>query len=257
MRKLASPRLNTPRFTTLVALVAFSTWWATPLAADTALPQTRHRQGLELPKPLALTQDPPVIGRQLNSTAFFVDDTGYLVTARHGVENCTRLIVTKEQHRVFARLVARSPNYDIALLKIPRTLGIAAVFPHSLATSNNDMVFAGAYDTLPWQMTAGVIANSRIGSTGGAAPPGHIVIDSPATFGASGAPVLDSNGLVRGVVSRRQESKVTAVNVAEVKAFLTRNNVQFEEDDRPQIASMAPRAQRANSISAHVICLQD
>jgi hypothetical protein len=47
------------------------------------------------------------------------------------------------------------------------------------------------------------------------------------------------------------------VNVAELKAFLSQNNVRFEEDDRPQITSLAPRAQRANSISAHVTCLQD
>ena len=158
-------------------VAAFSVLGAVPAAADTALPQSHHRQLLEPSKPLALTRDPPIIGRQLNSTAFFVDETGYLVTARHAVVNCARLVIAKEEHRVPARLVALSPKYDLALLKIPKTLGIAAVFPRSLAISNNEMVFAGAYDTLAWQITAGVIANSRIESAGGTTEPGHIAIE--------------------------------------------------------------------------------
>jgi hypothetical protein len=78
------------------------------------------------------------------------------------------------------------------------------------------------------------------------------------TFGASGAPVLDSRGLVEGVISRRtMVNRVLTVGAAEAKAFLIGNGVHVEEDDRPQIAGGSSRANRAASISARVTCLQN
>lgn len=119
----------------------------------------------------------------------------------------------------------------------------------------NDMVFAGAYDTLAGSLVGGgVIANSRV--TGGAEAD-HLAIDSPVTFGASGAPVLDGLGLVQGVISRRTSSdRVQAVGAAAAKTFLSANGVRFDQDDRPQISGSASRAQRAASISVRVTCTQ-
>jgi hypothetical protein len=87
---------------------------------------------------------------------------------------------------------------------------------------------------------------------------GYLAIDSNVTFGASGAPVLDGRGLVQGVISRRTGfGHVLAVDAVQAKAFLVANNVAFDEDDRPQIAGSASRANRAASISARVTCLQN
>ena len=45
--------------------------------------------------------------------------------------------------------------------------------------------------------------------------------------------MLDSRGLVEGVISRRTTiSRVLAVAAADAKAFLVSNGVQVEEDDR-------------------------
>lgn len=211
------------------------------------------------PKMLALHQEAPVMHRQLDSTAFFVDDTGYLLTARHAVENCTRVMISKENRRLDARVVALSPRYDIALLKTGRTLGLAAVFPRTTTASINDMVFAGAYNSLTdARANRGMIANARVLSSFGGGEAGHLVIDSMVTFGASGAPVLDGRGLVLGVISRRtMVNRVLAVGAAEAKAFLSSNNVRFAEDDGPQLAGGASRASRAASLSAQVTCLQN
>jgi serine protease Do len=213
---------------------------------------------IEPAKPLAL---PPQVGqhRQLNSTAFFVDGQGHLLTVRHAVENCGQVVIAKDQHRVSGRIVAVSSRYDLALLKVPRTLGLAAVFPRSVAAITNDMMFAGAYDTLPGMRSGGgMLANSRVVSSFGGSEDGHLVIDSSVTFGASGAPVLDKNGLVQGVISRRTMiNRVLAVGVAPTKAFLASNGVQVEQDDRPQLAGSASRANRAASVSARVTCLQN
>jgi len=209
------------------------------------------------PQSLARPPEPATIRREKSGTAFFVDDSGHMLTARHAVEDCARLVVAKEGRVVPARTVALSPSFDLALIKVPKTLGLAAVFPRSGAAAANDMMFAAAYDKLPGMMTrGGLLANATVASSGGEA--GHLVIDSTVTFGASGAPVLDSRGLVEGVISRRTRiDRVLAVGAGEAKAFLTGNGIRFDQDDRPQIAGGGSRANRAASISARVTCLQN
>jgi S1-C subfamily serine protease len=211
------------------------------------------------PQSLARPSEPSLIHREKDGTAFFVDDTGYMLTARHAVEDCARVVVAKEGRTVPARVAALSSSFDIALIKVPKTLGLAAVFPRSATVAVNDMVFAAAYDTLPGMLThGGTLANATVVSSFGGSEAGHLVIDSNVTFGASGAPVLGGRGLVEGVISRRTMiNRVLAVGAAEIKAFLAGQGVRFGEDDRPQIAGGASRANRAASLSAHVTCLQN
>jgi serine protease Do len=63
---------------------------------------------------------------------------------------------------------------------------------------------------------------------------------------------------VQGIISRRVASNhVLAANAEQAKRFLIANGVALQEDDQAQIASSASRANRAESISARVTCLQD
>jgi S1-C subfamily serine protease len=216
------------------------------------------RPQLERPKALSLSQQ-PTVRKQLDGTAFFVDGAGHMLTARHAVEDCVRILVTKERWRLDARLVATSPRFDLALIKAPRTLGLSAIFPRSVAIAANDMVFAASYAALGGlQARGGVLANSRVVSSFGGSEIGHLVIDSPVGFGASGAPVLDGKGLIQGVVSRRTlVNRVLAVDAAQAKSFLAAHQVRIGEDDRPQLAGTASRAHRAASISARITCFQE
>jgi S1-C subfamily serine protease len=229
-----------------------------PAAGQSWLPvqQTHERPAVQ---PLSRPAEPTVIRHEKNATAFFVDDAGHMLTARHAADDCARIVVLKEGRAVAAHLVALSPRFDIALIKVPKTLGLSAVFPRSVTASVNDLVFAAAYDTLPGMMVrGGTLANATVVSSFGGSEAGYLVIDSNVTFGASGAPVLDSRGLVEGVISRRtMVNRVLTVGAAEAKAFLVGNGVHVEEDDRPQIAGGGSRANRAASISARVTCLQN
>jgi S1-C subfamily serine protease len=209
---------------------------------------------------LARAPEPATISREKSGTAFFVDDAGHMLTARHAAEDCARIVVAKEGRAVAARIVALSPSVDLALIKVPKTMGLAAVFPRSATVSANDMVFAAAYDTLPPMVgRGGTLANATVVSShDGGAEAGYLAIDSSVTFGASGAPVLDGRGLVEGVISRRtMVNRVLAVGAGEAKAFLASNGVRPAEDDRPQIVGGTSRANRAASISARVTCLQN
>jgi serine protease Do len=204
--------------------------------------------------PLSRPQEATTVTRETSGTAFFVDGSGHMLTARHAAENCARLLVLKEGRTVAAHLVASSQTADLAIIKVPKTLGLAAVFPNQAVASTNDMVFASAYDKL--QASRGMLANATIAAN--VRETGALLIDSDITFGASGAPVLDGRGLVQGVVSRRiAERRVLAVGAAEAKSFLAANGVPVDQDDRPQIAGASVRADRAASISARVICVQN
>ncbi|WP_454618480.1 S1 family peptidase [Bradyrhizobium cenepequi] len=213
-----------------------------------------HQQRSEV-SPLARTQEPAVPNRQKTGTGFFVDDKGHLLTARHAAEDCSRLIVAKEGRALAAQLVALSPSTDLALIKVTRTLGLAAVFPSTVGVSTNDMVFASAYDKLA--TNRGLLANATVaGSPGNQS--GALQIDTDVTFGASGAPVLDSRGLVQGIISRRTgSSRVVAVGAGDAKSFLAANGVRVAIDDRSQIVAAISRGSRAASISARVTCLQN
>lgn len=240
----------------LYLLVMVTSLAGLPVRADPPLVPYRVPEALEKPKELALPVPVSPIRRQLAGTGFFVDESGHLITARHVVESCRRILVSKEQHRIAGRLLSSDARLDLALIKIPKTLGIAAVFPGATGARINDMVFAGAYDRLAGlRIGGGVLANARV--TGGGEG-GMLAIDAPLTFGASGAPVLDRLGLVQGVVSRRTaKDRVLAVSAADAKAFLAARGIHALQDDRPQISGATSRADRAASISARVTCLQE
>lgn len=221
----------------------------------------RHRVSTTSPhrpsRVLARGTDPVTGVQQKSGTAFFVDDMGDMLTARHVVDDCRNVVVTKEGVALNARVVALSNQADLALIKVPKTLGLAAVFPRSAEPSTNDMVFVAAYDNLSNLIASGglladaTVVKSDVGS-------GILAIDSDVTFGASGAPVLDSGAHVQGVVSRRTpENQVAAVSADSVKPFLAANGIEIEEDDRPQISALGSRAHRAASISAAVTCFQN
>lgn len=208
--------------------------------------------------PRVLASEHPAIRSQKSATAFFVDGVGHMLTARHAVEDCARIVVAKEGRAAVGRVLALSSRVDLALIKVPRTWGLAAVFPRSNTAATNEWVFAAAYDTLPGMVgRSGMLANATVASSFGGAEAGHLVLNSRIGFGGSGAPVLDGRGLVEGVVSRRTMfDRVLAVGASESKAFLASHAIRVEQDDRPQIAGSGSRANRAASLSARVLCYQ-
>lgn len=243
----------------LFLIMGFCAVASLPAVGQSSFPSNFAEWGVERQQPQRLTRtaEPSTFRREKTGTAFFVDGAGHMLTARHAVEDCARVIVAKEGRSVAARVVALSPRADLALIKVPKTLGLAAVFPRQSSVSASDLMFAASYDNLPPLIArGGTLANAAVASSGGAGA--TLELESSASFGTSGAPVLDSRGLVEGVISRRSSiNRVQAVGVAEAKAFLGSHSVRLNEDDRPQLAGGGSRAHRAASISARVTCLQD
>lgn len=255
--RTSDPSLYQWRHVCAMTAVAIVISAASPAQSQFLLPARSEVPSLSPPKPLTRADLPPVERGKRAGTGFFVDDQGHLLTARHVVQGCGRIVVQKEGRSMTARLVAMSTPYDLALLRTQKTRGIAAVFPRTVTSSVNSMVFAADYATLPTMVSrGGTLANASVSATSGGDEAGHIAITSTVTFGASGSPVLDSRGLVEGVISRKTNvNRVLAVGAAGAKSFLASSNIRPQEDDRPQLSGSASRAHRAASISARVVCL--
>ncbi|HTH98412.1 MAG TPA: serine protease [Stellaceae bacterium] len=195
---------------------------------------------------------------ELASTGFFVDGNGHVLTAGHAVNGCTNIYVEKENRTVRATFVARSDTADLALIKIGETLGLPAVFARSDEVGEKDMVFAANYATLGDILAhGGALSNAVVADSGSEPGETDITLVSDATYGASGAPVLSSRGLVIGVVTRRgAEDRVYAVKSDVAKAFLAAHNIAFEAVDEPQLGALQDRAARARTVSAHVLCFK-
>ncbi len=204
------------------------------------------------------TTNPSRIGLELAATGFFVDDHGSLLTADHAATNCAQLYVIKEGRTVGAQLIAEAPEADLALLKVPETLGLSGVFADTVQPAANDMVFTSGYDALQDVLArGGGLFNAVITDANATGANENIELVSDATYGASGAPILNANGLVIGILTRRESvDHVLATNAHRIKAFLTAHRIAFEQDDRPQVSALQDRAHRAETISAHVLCFK-
>jgi S1-C subfamily serine protease len=212
--------------------------------------------GWDQDEPLA-TRIPSKGGLQLNSTGFFVDWSGHVLTAGHAAANCARLYIGKDGRTAAAVMVAAWPVQDLALLKADETMGAPAVFARNVRAEERDAVFVAGYQVLQDMLGRGGTLFNGIVARGREQPEARAAIElvSDATYGSSGAPVLSSDGLVIGIVTHKtMRTRVVATNADDAKAFLAANQIAFTEDERAQLGGFEDRARHAASFSVSVTC---
>lgn len=131
---------------------------------------------------------------------FFISSDGLAVTAAHVVHDAWRVIVKLSDRRVFvAEVVGTDRDADIALIRIPVTLGAEPALGTSLAVWPGDWVLAlGEPYGLDRSVTAGVVgARSRHFAEDGALV--FIQTDLSLNPGNSGGPLVDTRGLIVGM----------------------------------------------------------
>lgn len=141
-------------------------------------------------------------GDTRNGTGFVVSEH-HLLTAAHGVATASSIRVTTEEVSQRARLVAADEELDLALLWVPKAMS----------------GWQFAFDATVWVGEEAVFleyANSRFGVTEGsiiaidddsADDNSVLEFDITATSGASGAPVVDSDGEVIGVLNQSRPDR--------------------------------------------------
>ncbi len=142
-----------------------------------------------------------------SGTGFVWDESGHIVTNNHVVENGTSIYVRFASGDVLAaELVGRAPNYDIAVLRLPR--GTPHPPPIPLGSARDLRVGQMAYAIgnpfgLDQTLTLGVISalERRLPTSGGREVSNVIQTDAAINPGNSGGPLLDSSGRLIGVTT--------------------------------------------------------
>ena len=152
----------------------------------------------------ALPQEREGVPAQTGS-GFIWDTAGHVVTNDHVVEGTETIAVRFPSGQVeHAEVVGKTPNYDLAVLRLESTRGL----PPPLPIGNSDdlkvgqMVFAiGNPFGLDQSLTTGIISalKRRLPTESGREIQNVIQTDAAINPGNSGGPLLDSAGRVIGV----------------------------------------------------------
>ena len=207
---------------------------------------------------------------EANATGFFVNDRGDVLTARHVVQTCQTLFLIKDGQVARAKVKAVSADADLAVITSSIKPLLAASFPKAGAVSGAQPVFTAGYEVLRHMPDRTGTMYNAVTRDKPAEATDTFTLMSSATNGASGSPVLDQAGLVVGLVTDRTQitsedpraavtrnnaaGYVTAISAQTLKAFLAANQIPFNETDAAQLEPMQPRAPRAATLEAGVLC---
>jgi serine protease Do len=138
--------------------------------------------------------------RQSLGSGFIISSDGYILTNNHVVDKATDIKVSLSDGRVFeAKLIGKSPDIDIALIKIDAQGLPSATLGDSDAIEVGDMVIAiGNPFGLSHTVTSGIV--SAKGRVIGIGPYDNLIqTDAAINPGNSGGPLFNSNGDVVGI----------------------------------------------------------
>ena len=134
-------------------------------------------------------------------SGFIIDETGYIITNNHVIDNAEKIMVILYDDTSFeAKVVGKDPKTDVALLKIdPKKTKLTAVkFGDSNDLRVGDWVMAiGNPFGFGGTVTAGIV--SARGRNLSGSYDDYIQTDASINSGNSGGPLFDMNGDVIGI----------------------------------------------------------
>lgn len=134
-------------------------------------------------------------------TGFYVTPDGYLVTAKHVVEGATSFTTIDDNtQNMSAKLVAVSPNHDLALLKVnpPKPVKFLQIATEPIYHGKHVAVVGSPKGYLD-SVTTGVISSPSRPQSPISDIADIFQTDAAINPGNSGGPVIDGNGYVVGV----------------------------------------------------------
>lgn len=131
-------------------------------------------------------------------TGFFVNKDGYILTNAHVVKECDSAEVTGDGLETKAEILMKDTEHDVALLRVPESPAMAAVFRSSnLPMHEGDEVVVVGH---PHGEALTTRAAEFISDTGPLGEQGWMRFSSSVLNGNSGGPLLDGNGQVIGMI---------------------------------------------------------
>ena len=205
---------------------------------------------------------------QISSGTAFAIAPGLLVSNQHVVAGCNSVDVIAPDGRRTGAILDADAQTDLALLRVSGIKGATARLrnPRNVRLGESVMVFgfplAGAL-TSGGNFTSGHVSGLR-GLNDAA---GEIQITAPVQPGNSGGPVLDSSGLVIGVVQAKLDALRSAIATGDIPqnvnfaitldvlvGFLNKNNVAFRSAEISKPLDTARVAELALGFTYRIEC---
>lgn len=183
--------------------------------------EARPRIGAQSPSDTSGTDTPAVSRKISTGTGFVINPTGMILTNDHVIDECTNVTVRfGGSDPLAASIIARDPQNDLALLKMPSWSGTVARFREGGPVRPGDSVVAFGF---PLQGRLSSTGNVTTGSVTALAGLGddarYLQVSAPVQPGNSGGPLLDLSGNVIGVIV----SKLTIVRMGAGKIDIPQN----------------------------------
>lgn len=139
--------------------------------------------------------------RLRSGTAFLISNAGHLLTAAHVVENRTNITVFVGETEVSARVLARDPANDVALLQAEIT-GTPLYLASATTLSRGQEVMTLGYPLVQMQGQSQKASFGRVNALSGLEDDvRHVQVDVPIQPGNSGGPLLNARGDVVGIMT--------------------------------------------------------
>jgi S1-C subfamily serine protease len=195
-------------------------------------------------------------------SAFWVDNSGSLLTAAHVVDGCHRILIIGQGMSQPASVVAVSGPDDLALLQTAHTTTMPVVMAATDSEDQGEPVLAASFNALKTLKGSKIFANGIVQKDS----PDRVELILIAEPGASGAAVLNRDGLLQGMLRSKSDAQyasngaiiaaphVSAVPASRVRAFLTANHVAFRTSDQPQLTERQSLVARAATLTQGVFC---
>jgi S1-C subfamily serine protease len=228
----------------------------------------KARRDQEIARTLGKPAQKSPEGRRLASigTAFYVDETGRLVTNHHVIADCEAVLIRFNGGLPQdATVLAVDAQHDLALLQASdRSPGFAWFRSGGENGLSGSVVAVGFPDeglpTLLPVATPGRLLRANDGL-------GHIIISADVHHGNSGGPIFDASGLVIGIVDaklniarvfaqtgKQLDDTGVGVAAAAVVDFLQRTNTRFHTLDRSADTTAPHILELARSFVARAEC---
>ncbi|MBS1242881.1 MAG: protease Do [Nitrospirae bacterium] len=195
--------------------------------------------------------------RQSLGSGFVISADGYILTNNHVVDQATDIRVSFDDGRILeAKLIGRSPEIDIALIKVDATGLQAVTLGDSDVLEVGDWVMAiGNPFGLSQTVTKGIV--SAKGRVIGAGPYDDLIqTDAAINPGNSGGPLFNTSGQVVGIntmILAKGQNLGFAVPVNMVKDVLP----SLREKGRPDLGWLGVDAQAVTPEIAEALGMPD
>lgn len=206
-----------------------------------------------------------------NGTGFFVNSSGAVVTARHVVENCKKILVMKNRNLYPVRRAVISRTMDISLLFPAVGAADAAVIEADDTLQDGEPVYFLGDNALRTQKSdRPALANAFVAKDQAENSTEYLFsIAGFAVPGYSGGPVLNAKGHVIGLILGKQElvrktrnnlvvgvsSSIRSVTPVAIKKLLKANKVPYQLGTA-SAGGATPNQLIADKISVGVICVK-